>query len=29
METVILDDDDLDSLCDFNHKDGLLSIKLF
>jgi len=29
METVILDGDDLDSLCDFNHKDGLLSIKLF
>jgi hypothetical protein len=28
-ETVILDDDDVDSLCDFNHKDGLLSVNLF
>jgi hypothetical protein len=28
LETVILDDDEIDSLCDFNHEDGLLSINL-
>lgn len=28
LETVILDDDDVDSLCDFNHEDGLLSVNL-
>ncbi len=28
LETVILDDDDVDSLCDFNHDDGLLSVNL-
>ena len=28
LDTVILDDDDVDSLCDFNHEDGLLSVNL-
>jgi len=28
LETVILNDDEIDSLCDFNHEDGLLSINL-
>ena len=28
LETVILDDDEVDSLCNFNHEDGLLSINL-
>jgi hypothetical protein len=29
LETVILDDDDIDSLCNFNHEDGILSNNLF
>jgi hypothetical protein len=29
LETVILGDDEIDSLCDFNHEDGLLSNNLF
>lgn len=28
LDTVILDDDDVDSLCNFNHEDGLLSVNL-
>ena len=28
LDTVILDDDDVDSLCNFNHNDGLLSVNL-
>ena len=28
LETVILGDDEMNSLCDFNHEDGLLSINL-
>ena len=28
LETVILNDDEIDSLCDFNHEDGLLAINL-